>query len=71
MNNLYIKKRNALVIAHPYNSFPLHTFPVVNCLAMPLVTRSKKATLYLALTLLANKRKRLPKKVQQKVDENI
>lgn len=59
------------VIACHHNSFPLHTFPVVNCLAMPPVTRSKKATLYPALNPLGNKRKRIPKKVQQKDDKNI
>jgi len=71
MNNLYKKKERTLVIAHPHNSFPPNTFPVVICSAMPPVTRSKKAILYPSLNLLANKRTRHTKKAQQKVDENI
>jgi hypothetical protein len=77
MNDLYLKKKECTIIYYlSHNSFLLHSFllhviPMVICLVMPSVTRSKKAILCPGLSLLAKKRTRHTRKVQENVDENI
>jgi hypothetical protein len=63
----YIKKKGHTcnLIARPHNSFLLHMIPVVTCLVMPPVTRSKNAILCPGLGLLAKKGQSIPEKCKK------